>query len=94
MVGKLWSLIAAAAVVGLLAAPAEAATKAKTTAAKPAATKTAAAKPADSSGAMHHHRAMGCYDYAWESQEMKNCLAKKAAAKPAGHKRSAKKPAA
>jgi len=27
--------------------------------------------------AKHHHRMMSCYDHAWQSQEMKDCLDKK-----------------
>jgi hypothetical protein len=84
MLGKVWSAVTVMAVAGLLAVPASAATK----------TPAAATQPADSGTTAKHHR-MGCYDYAWESQEMKDCLAKHpAAAKPASHKHSSKKPAA
>jgi hypothetical protein len=38
------------------------------------------------------HHGMSCYDYAWQSQEMKDCLAKKTSAqKPASHKHTHKK---
>jgi len=77
MLGKLWSVIPAAAVAGFLAVPVSAATH-------PA----GASHPA----VMHHHRAMGCYDYAWQSKEMNDCVAKKTAHKPASHKHSTKKP--
>lgn len=84
MLGKVWSAMMAMAVVGLLAVPASAATKTA-----------AATTPSADSGTKTSHRHMGCYDYAWESQEMKDCLAKHpAAAKPASHKHSTKKPAA
>jgi len=37
-------------------------------------------------------RHMNCYDYAWQSQEMNDCLAKQGSAqKPTSHKSSTKK---
>jgi len=71
MLGKLWGLMAATAVAALLAMPASAAPAAPGTGGKPMAS--------------HHHRG-GCYDYAWQSQEMKDCLAKHASThKPMMH---------
>ncbi|HTZ78481.1 MAG TPA: hypothetical protein VMC10_11250 [Stellaceae bacterium] len=69
MFGKIWTVAMAAAITGVLALPAP---SAYAQAAKPAPAK---AKPM----AMHmaaHHR-MSCYDYAWQSQAMQDCLAKK-----------------
>lgn len=45
---------------------------------KPMAHKPMAHKPQMRKAAMHrHHRhKMSCYDYAWQSQDMKNCLAR------------------
>lgn len=70
MFGKVWTVALAAAVVGVLTLPAPAAYAA-------GATKPAATKPAMKPMAMKksHHK-MGCYDYAWESAAMKDCLAK------------------
>ena len=96
MFGKVGTTIVAAAVAGIFAFSAPAAfaqssttpaptaqpaakpapmkmTK-KHTAAKPASTSTAAAKPAS------HHK-MSCYDYAWESKAMNDCLAKMGSSK-------------
>jgi hypothetical protein len=86
MFGKFWVGVMAAAVTGLLALPAPSAH------AQPA--KPAASKPMSDMKSMHHHK-MSCYDYAWESQQMKDCLAKKEGKKPMAKKASAtKKPAA
>ncbi len=44
---------------------------------------------------MKKHHAMTCYDYAWQSQEQKDCLDKKPMDKPmhkAAHHKAAKKP--
>ena len=75
----LLTLAAAALLIGGLAsAPAQAAAPAKAPAHKMA----------------HHasHHKKSCYDYAWESQQQKDCLAKgDTAAKPAAKKTSAKK---
>ena len=53
----------------------------------------AAAAPADSGKPKAHHH-MGCYDFAWDSQDMKDCLAKHTSAqKPmTHHHHMAKKP--
>jgi hypothetical protein len=69
MFGKVWTAVVAATVVGLLALPgltgsAQGATK---PAAKPMAMK--------STGHKMSHK-MGCYDYAWQSAAMNDCLAK------------------
>jgi len=77
MLGKLWFGMAAVAVTGLLAMPVTA----------------ASAAPADSGKPMaSHHHHMGCYDYAWESREMKDCLAKHASAHKPMHTHHTKKP--
>ena len=80
MLGKMWSVAVAAVVVGALALPAPAAYAQTSTApaAKPAATK----KPMVHKSA---HR-MDCYDYAYQSQAMQDCLAKK------GNKTGSSKP--
>jgi hypothetical protein len=79
MLAKLWSVAAVGAIVGLLTMPASAATAQGQS--KPAAAKT-------------HHK-MSCGDYAWQSQEMKDCMAKQGATKkPATKKVSKKSPAA
>ena len=69
MFGKVWTVALAAAVVGLLTLPTPAAYAQGAT--KPAATKPAA-KPM---GHKMSHK-MGCYDYAWQSTAMNDCLAK------------------
>ena len=81
---KLMFLTAATLLVaGLAAAPAFAQGTAKTTT-KTATTKTATMKKS--------HHAMSCYDYAWDSQAQKDCLAgKKPMAKKATSKKSMKK---
>jgi hypothetical protein len=72
-------------VAGLAAAPAFAQGTAKTT------TKTATTKTATMKKARH---ATSCYDYAWDSQAQKDCLAgKKPMAKKAATKKSMKKAA-
>lgn len=84
-------MIVAAACAALLAAPAMAAdapaAKGGTPPAKSAPMKSASVKK-------RHKRS--CYDYAWQSQDMKDCLAKQAsAAKPepaAKHGKKAAKP--
>jgi len=79
MLGKLWGVMAAVALTGLWAMPASAASAAPAAGGKPMAS--------------HHHH-MGCYDYAWQSQEMKDCLAKHASAHhPMHHHGHMKKPA-
>jgi hypothetical protein len=82
---KLMYLTAATLLVaGLAAAPAFAQGTAKTTTTKT--TKTATMKKS--------HHAMSCYDYAWDSQAQKDCLAgKKPMAKKATSKKSMKKAA-
>jgi hypothetical protein len=69
MFGKVWTAVVAATVVGLMTLPgltgsAQGATK---PAAKPMAMK--------STGHKMSHK-MGCYDYAWQSAAMNDCLAK------------------
>lgn len=68
MFAKIWTVAMAAAITGVLALPAPSAyaQAAKTAPAKmkPMVMKKAAA---------HHH---DCYDHAWQSQAMKDCLAK------------------
>ena len=86
MFGKFWVVVMAAAVTGLFVFVAP------SSHAQPA--KPAANKPMSDTKSMHHHQ-MSCYDYAWESQQMKDCLAKKEGKKPMAKKASAtKKPAA
>jgi hypothetical protein len=82
---KLMYLTAATLLVaGLAVAPAFAQGTAKTTTTKT--TKTATMKKS--------HHAMSCYDYAWDSQAQKDCLAgKKPMAKKATSKKSMKKAA-
>jgi hypothetical protein len=85
---KLMYLTAATLLVaGLAVAPAFAQGAAKTT------TKTATTKTATMKMKKSHH-AMSCYDYAWDSQAQKDCLAgKKPMAKKATSKKSMKKAA-
>jgi hypothetical protein len=70
MLAKVWTVAVAAVVAGVLAMPAPAAHAAGSTA--------PAAKPMTMKKPMAHKSShkMGCYDYAWESQAMKDCLAK------------------
>ena len=87
MFAKFWGAALAAGVMGMLAVSTPAAQ------AQPAA-QPAAKKPMAESKPTSHH-GMSCYDYAWDSQEMKNCLAKSPSKKPMAQKTSAtKKPAA
>jgi hypothetical protein len=90
MFGKFWVGVMAVAVTGLLAfsAPSSHAQPAK-----PAANKPMSNMPMSDKKSMSHHK-MSCYDYAWESQQMKDCLAKMEGKKPMAKKASAKKPAA
>ena len=90
MFGKFWVGVMAAAVTGLLALPAP---SAHAQPAKPAANKPMSDMKMSGTKSMPHHK-MSCYDYAWESQQMKDCLAKKEGKKPMAHKASSKKPAA
>jgi hypothetical protein len=56
-----------------------------------------AAMTSDAKPASHNsHHKWSCYDYAWESQQQKDCLAKQEAGgmKSGGHKGKSKKPAA
>jgi hypothetical protein len=61
----------------------------------PASAQTAApAKKAPAKHAMHHASHMkSCYDYAWDSQQQKDCLAKPAAATAPAKKGKKKKAA-
>ena len=110
MVAKFWVAALAAGVIGAVAlsAPSSyaqtsqpaakpAATNPaakKPAAAKPAAAKPAAAQPATGDKPAAHHK-MSCYDYAWQSQQMQDCLAKSSGKQPAAQKTSTttKKPA-
>ena len=97
MLAKIWTVAVAAVVAGLLALPSPAAYAQTSTApanppaAKPMAKNMGMKKP------MAHKAShkMNCYDYAWESAAMKDCLAKSggktSAAKPMMKKASKKK---
>jgi len=69
-------LLTAGACLAFAAAPALAADMPATKPAAAATAKPAAAAP------MKPHHVWSCYDYAWESQAMKDCLAKPASAMP------------
>jgi len=69
MFAKIWTVVLAAAITGVLALPAPSA-HAQAAKTAPAKMKPMVMKKA----AAHHH--MGCYDLAWQSQAMKDCLAK------------------
>lgn len=101
------SLLALAAAAALFAAPAFAQSSGGSTPAPapapaaPAAAPPAAAPamapgmkmaPAKTAAAKPKHK-FSCYDYAWQSKQMQDCLAK-ASAKPAAKPAAAKKPAA
>ena len=87
MVAKMWTVAVAAVIAGALALPAAHAQTSAAPATKPAAT----AKP------MAHkaHHKMDCYDYAYQSAAMADCLAKQgnktSSAKPMMKKASKKK---
>jgi hypothetical protein len=84
MLAKMWTVAVAAVVAGALALPAPAA-YAQTSAAP-------AAKPMKMPMAhkASHHK-MSCYDYAYQSQAMQDCLAKGASASKPMMKKSTKK---
>ena len=87
MFAKFWGAAVAAGVMGMFVAAAPSAY------AQPSAQPTAK-KPAAEVKSTSHHK-MSCYDYAWDSQQMKDCLAKSSSKKPMPQKTSAtKKPAA
>jgi len=89
MFAKFWVAAVAAGVMGVLALSAP---SAHAQPSKPPA-QTTAKKTASGEKPMSHHK-MSCYDYAWESQQMKDCLAKSGGKKPAPQKTSTtKKPA-
>jgi hypothetical protein len=72
MLAKVWTVAVAAAIAGVLALPAPAA-YAQATTTKPAAKPMAMSKPMTMKKSSHK---MGCYDYAWQSAAMNDCLAK------------------
>jgi hypothetical protein len=84
MFGKIWMVILAAAITGVLALPASSAY------AQAAKTAPAKMKPMAMHTAAAHHR-MGCYDYAWQSQQMNDCLSKKPMKKTSSKKTMKKK---
>ena len=75
MLAKFWGAALAAGVMGLLAVSAPAAQ------AQPAA-QPAAKKPMAEGKSTSHHK-MSCYDYAWDSEQMKDCLARQKASNSA-----------
>jgi hypothetical protein len=87
MLAKMWTVAVAAVVAGGLALPAPAAYAQTSTApaVKP--------MPMTMKKPMTHKAShkMSCYDYAWESAAMKDCLAKGSASKPMMKKSSKKK---
>ncbi len=88
MLAKMWTVAVAAVVAGVLALPAPAA-YAQTSAA-PAAKPMTMKKPM----ARKSHHKMSCYDYAWQSAAMQDCLAKGTSKTGAGKpmmKKSSKK---
>jgi hypothetical protein len=87
MLAKMWTVAVAAVVAGALALPAPAA-YAQTAAAPAAKPMTMNMKKPMAHKASHHK--MSCYDYAWDSQAMKDCLAK-GTSKPMTKKSSKKK---
>ena len=90
MFAKFWVAAMAAGVTGMLALSAPSAFAQPS---KPPAQP--AAKQTMSGGKSMSHHKMSCYDYAWESQQMKDCLAKSGGKKPAAQSTSTtKKPAA
>jgi len=84
MLGKIWTVAMAAAITGVLALPAPSAH------AQAAKTAPAKMKPMTMHKAAAHHK-MNCYDYAWQSQAMQDCLAGKKSMKQPMHKSSSKK---
>jgi hypothetical protein len=85
MLGKVWTVAAAAVIAGGLALPAAFAQTAPAPAAKPM----TMAKPMAHKAS--HHK-MSCYDYAYQSKAMSDCLAKgSGAAKPMAKKSTKKK---
>ena len=74
MFGKIWTVAAAAAIAGVLALPAPSAY------AQAAKTAPVVAKSTIMKHAAARHR--DCYDLAWQSQAMKDCMAKGEMKKP------------
>jgi len=103
MVAKFWVAVVAAGVMGALTLPTSPvhaqATPPAAQPTKPAAQPTkpaaqpAAKNPAASGKSTPHKSSKSCYDYAWQSQEMNDCLAKAGSSKSAPAKStSTKKP--
>jgi len=93
MLAKFWVAALAAGVTGMLALPISSAHAQPSKPPAAPAAQTANKKTNTDPKPTPHHK-MSCYDYAWESQQMKDCLAKAGSKKPAGQKTSTtKKPA-